>query len=201
MHDIFRIPFNPRATNRITKKRLAENEPYILSDGECTDSRAFDTAAKFGLSNHIISRAEEFRMNFVTSGFEDSVLAYTSENNPLSSDRVDIVKKLIEETTNGEAVFVHSEWSPPPSFEGTSCLYVLIMDEGKLFYVGETDSISKRLKQHRRNQKKATAHALLVAINGGKTEAREHETTIIRELSSRGYNLLSNFDGRRNSLT
>jgi predicted GIY-YIG superfamily endonuclease len=130
-------------------------------------------------------------MKFAATGLADSFVYNPFEQKKISSDSVDVVRKIIEETTNRETVFVRSEWSPPASFEGTSCLYVLIMDEGQLLYVGESDSIAKRLKQHRRDKKKATAHALLVAIHEGKTEAREQETTIIRELASRGYNLLN----------
>lgn len=200
LHDIFRIPFHESACRSIIKKQLAENEPYVLTDGECMDSLAFETAAKFGLSDPIISRAKEFRMNFVTSGLGDSLIRNPFQNQPFSSELVETVKRIIEHTTKREAVYVRSKWPPPPSFEGSTCLYVLVMDDGQLLYVGETDSISKRLTQHRRDKKKATAHALLVAVSEGKTEARDLEAIIIRELNSRGFNLLSTVDGRRNSL-
>jgi hypothetical protein len=198
LHDIFSLPFNDTATRRIKRKRLAEEYPFVLTDGQCTDSLAFETAAKFGLTDHIIKRANEFRSHILDTSVKTIPPKRFSEGE--ASEKIDVIRKVLEDTTGQEAIFVPSEWAPPAAFEGTSCLYVLIINEGKTFYVGETDSISKRLKQHRRDKKKATAHALLVSILGGKTEAREHETTIIRRLSSEGYDLLSNFDGKRSGM-
>lgn len=49
------------------------------------------------------------------------------------------------------------EQDPPPGVEGSACLYALEVDravEGgghsRWFYVGETESVRKRLAQHRK---------------------------------------------------
>lgn len=50
------------------------------------------------------------------------------------------------------ATVVEPEQQPPPAYEGSSCVYLLIVRrEGQpdTIYIGETESISQRLQQHR----------------------------------------------------
>lgn len=50
------------------------------------------------------------------------------------------------------ATVVEPEQQPPPTYEGSSCVYLLIVrreDQPDTIYIGETESISQRLQQHR----------------------------------------------------
>ena len=50
------------------------------------------------------------------------------------------------------ATVVDPEQQPPPTYEGSSCVYLLIVgrqDQPDTIYIGETESISQRLQQHR----------------------------------------------------
>lgn len=50
------------------------------------------------------------------------------------------------------ATVVEPEQRPPPTYEGSSCVYLLIVrreDQPDTIYIGETESISQRLQQHR----------------------------------------------------
>ncbi len=63
--------------------------------------------------------------------------------------------------------------------------------------MGETDSISRRLSQHR---KKGSAWTMLTAVairvQGGKTEARNIESLVIRKMAKIGFDMISINDGR-----
>jgi hypothetical protein len=50
------------------------------------------------------------------------------------------------------ATVVEPEQQPPPAYEGSSCVYLLIVrreEQPDTIYIGETESISQRLQQHR----------------------------------------------------
>ena len=58
-------------------------------------------------------------------------------------------KQLVEDSS---LMVVRSGYDSPVSFEGRSCVYVLVMQRDFFpdsLYVGETESIQQRLKQHR----------------------------------------------------
>jgi len=75
-------------------------------------------------------------------------------------------------------------------------MYVLVM-EGPKYYVGETDSFSKRVSQHRRNKERSGAYIMVAPIPGGKSDARTLETRMIRAMQSKGFELISAADGLR----
>ena len=92
-------------------------------------------------------------------------------------------------------------YMPPPSFEGTSCVYILQIgdDESnkKRYYVGETDSLSRRLSQHRSkgNQEWRQLNAIAIKIDAGKSIARNIENRVIKQMAKSGFNLISIADG------
>ena len=58
-------------------------------------------------------------------------------------------KQLVEDSS---LMVVRSGYDPPVSFEGRCCVYVLVLQRDFFpdsLYVGETESIQQRLKQHR----------------------------------------------------
>ena len=70
LHDIFSLPLEPSASDRIKHKRMVFTEDpnaddaysgfewtYKMEDGTCTQSHALVTAARFGLPAQILGRA------------------------------------------------------------------------------------------------------------------------------------------------
>mmetsp|Transcript_6673 Transcript_6673/g.13212 ORF Transcript_6673/g.13212 Transcript_6673/m.13212 type:complete len:138 (+) Transcript_6673:3062-3475(+) len=99
---------------------------------------------------------------------------------------------------------------PPVSLANRSCLYVLQLvpsppsvsvsstttTTATKYYVGETDSISKRLSQHRKKGGLWSRSKAVVFPLGNKSEARYYESALIGELARAGYSLESIVDGR-----
>ncbi len=113
-----------------------------------------------------------------------------------------------------EILRVGDGWEPPPRLSGRSCVYLLqlsgrqppsavsalasaALDDERwraptkgtgsgraTLYVGESDSIGRRLQQHRRAHSKRRLECVLVEVES-KTAARELEARTIRELKAR----------------
>ena len=110
----------------------------------------------------------------------------------------------VMEAVCGGATPVHIPpgWTPPPFLEGASCVYLLSVsgDSGEAYYVGETDSFSRRLRTHRSRRKGdewADIDAYVVPVPGGKSTARGVEAALIRKLVKEGFKLVSVTDGQR----
>jgi hypothetical protein len=126
------------------------------------------------------------------------------------SDVIDLASKLINDKTSSTAVQVPPRHHPPASLSNRSCLYVLQLTapssssttsssstSTSRYYVGETDSLSKRLSQHRRKGSGMWSHSKAVVFPvDDKTQARYLESTLIGELARAGYSLESIADGR-----
>lgn len=161
LHGILKLPYSPAAEERLRKKRMAIMEDsqgqlkwtYTLEDGVCTNSLALLTAAKFGLSDTIIKRAEELSAYWDTDtgDLKESGVGLTNYEN--NANTIHHAITILEETVGRRSsIQIPPSWSSPASFEGTSCVYILqIGDENskKRYYVGETDSLSQRLSEHR----------------------------------------------------
>jgi hypothetical protein len=122
-------------------------------------------------------------------------------------DVIDLASKLINDKTSSTPVQVPSRHHPPASLSNRSCLYVLQLtapsssssssSTTSRYYIGETDSLSKRLSQHRRKGSGMWSHSKAVAFPvDDKTQARYLESTLIGELARAGYSLESIADGR-----
>ena len=81
----------------------------------------------------------------------------TGNRNPYAYDLDDVSSvfmqllklQLLEDSP---LTVVRSGYDPPVSFEGRCCVYVLVLQRDFFpdsLYVGETESIQQRLKQHR----------------------------------------------------
>jgi hypothetical protein len=101
----------------------------------------------------------------------------------------------VDDTT---AYRIPPEWSPPPALEGASCVYILELNEDPpRYYVGETDSIQRRLNQHRaKGGPWSSLTAVAFPVSGGKTQARSMESLVIQRLAKAGFELVSVSDGR-----
>ena len=65
-----------------------------------------------------------------------------------------------------------------------------------MYYVGETDSLARRLTQHRaKGDQWSSLSAVAIQIEGGKTSARNIESLVIQQLAKSGFNLASVADG------
>jgi hypothetical protein len=217
LHDVLDLPLNGQ--DRIVMKRMAFEErqnggagpdyvwTYRLEDGYCTNSLALVTAARFGLPDEILQRATFFG----SSTFQDMEEANNNESLPdcvPSNGEKDGVGKGLRRAIRfaedilgqqGTAIRIPPQWSAPPFLEGRSCVYILELgDEDELrYYVGETDSLHRRLGQHRsKGGPWAQLTAAALPVSGGKTQARNVESLVIRKLAKAGFLLESVWDGR-----
>lgn len=206
LHGILKLPFSSEAEARLRKKRMAIADDgrghlkwtYTLEDGVCTNSLALLTAAKFGLPESIIKRAEELSHHWDTTSEElNGSSADLSEYTP-STDIKRAVSILEETAGKGSSVHIPPSYISPPSLEGTSCVYVLQIgdDENKMrYYVGETDSLSQRLAQHRSKGNDWSSLSAVAIQVDNKSSARSIESLVIQQMSKRGFNMVSVVDG------
>lgn len=162
------------------------------------------TASKFGLSDSIIKRAEELSEHLDVERDDhhhyrdsrDGVSAHTSNDNSINH-----VATILEETVRSGKGSIHipPSYMSPPSLEGTSVVYILQIgdEEGKMrYYVGETDSLSQRLSQHRSKGKEwSSLSAVAIKNDEGKSKSRNIESLVIQKMAKRGFHLISITDG------
>ena len=95
-------------------------------------------------------------------------------------------------------VEIPPKYLPPPSFEGSSCVYILQLGDAPnaRYYIGETDSLTRRLGQHRsRGDEWAGASTIATKVKEGKSFARKIENIMIRKLARKGCDVVSIADG------
>ena len=84
---------------------------------------------------------------------------------------------------------------PPPSLEGSSCVYIVQIGEefGSMkYYIGETDSLARRLSEHRsKGDEWATSSTIAIQVEGGKSSARSLESTMIQLLAKMGFDIMN----------
>jgi DNA mismatch repair ATPase MutS len=122
------------------------------------------------------------------------------------NDIIDVLKNVLLTNDDGNnnnnmeggeidlenVIMLDPGWEPPPRIaDGIACIYILKCGNG--FYVGETESISSRISQHRRR----FGNDITVGIipikenNGGRSIARYYESYFIDQLYKNGINLLN----------
>ena len=103
---------------------------------------------------------------------------------------------LEEAVGKGACIQIPPSYLSPPSLEGMPCVYILQIgdDESKMrYYVGETDSLLRRLRVHR--SKWPNLNAIAIQIDGGKSLARYVESLVIQRMAKSGFNLANISDG------
>lgn len=222
LHDILELPLE--AKERISTKRMAIEQDedsydwtYRLEDGVCTDSLALVTAARFGLPEEIILRAEELAdylpdYGRLTKSLEEDIQEEetrvdlkstqrtpppTTNGNRLPTSEFLRAVALAEDLTGQSSVTIPPHWFPPASLGNKSCVYVLeIPRDPPRYYVGETDSLPQRLRQHRKKGGAwAESRAAAFSVES-KTQARAWESLLIQKLAQSGFALESISDGR-----
>jgi MutS domain V/MutS domain I len=210
LHDIMDLPL--LGWDRIRKKRMAiegndtgddnYSWTYKLEDGVCTESLALVTAARFGLPHGVLSRAASFTE--ILDSHDDLTSQDGLTSQPAGKMHVEKAKGLDDACQlifcSDTVMRIPPGWRSPSCLEGTSCVYILELIESPncvRFYVGETDSMGKRLEQHRaKGGAWSEATAAAFAVPGGKTQARNMESLAIQRLAQAGFNLISISDGR-----
>ncbi len=88
--------------------------------------------------------------------FKETVFAIISS---LSDPKISSPTSVSGHESGLEVVEVAPDLTPPVRLEGSACVYALIISGGSgsdVVYVGETESILQRLRQHRYNQELTT---------------------------------------------
>jgi predicted GIY-YIG superfamily endonuclease len=195
---------------------------YKVEDGICTDSLALITAERFGLPAEIIQRAEELQeflskdgspVNDQTEKMDETAVNQENEDRsdlrqfsstpnrrpkPEQTRQFDQAIALATKLTGKSPISIPPRWSPPAYVANRSCLYLLqLAEDPPRYYVGETDSLSQRLKQHRMKGGKKWAQCRAVALLvDNKSQARAIESLLIQELAQSGFLMESLTDGR-----
>jgi len=174
-------------------------------------------AAQFGIPKAVLKRAVEF-MKFLKKQQEvNDIIAFPQRTEmmidiPVTSCCNDVTKEqintrshslslgyareLLEDVCNTNAIHILPRWTPPPSLERSSCVYLLCLGNKRSFYVGETDSLAQRLRSHRSKGKLYANMDTLVVVVNDKTEARKMECRLIRKMTLKGFDMISTNDGR-----
>ena len=221
LHGILDMPLGDRARARLRKKRMAVADDgdgrlrwtYQLEDGVCVDSLALLTASTFGLPDTILQRAGHFSQcwsndsgssadvpgNAIAAAEpldEPTAPIVDSEPTQASTTLEDAAFILEDVVGSGTSVHIPQSYLSPPSLEGSSCVYII--QAGRRYYVGETDSISRRLAQHRsKGDEWSSSTAVAIKVDGGKSRALNIESRVIRALARRGFDLISVSDGTK----
>jgi predicted GIY-YIG superfamily endonuclease len=158
---------------------------HRVSRGLRLDSLAIGTALAMGVPAEVVARAGEL-----------------SGRSLVSTPVVDVKKTMSDAQAalrqasgaGAEPLLIAGDQSPPPALAGESCIYILKTAAG-LFYAGETDDITRRLAEHRQDERKKACDVAIIALGTkDKTRARSIERTLIRLLSRSGFPMLSEHD-------
>ncbi|XP_061338295.1 DNA mismatch repair protein MSH1, mitochondrial [Gastrolobium bilobum] len=103
-------------------------------------------------------------------------------------------KKITSELIEIKCVLIGAREEPPPSTIGSSCVYLMLRPDKKL-YVGETDDLEGRIRAHRSKEGLRNASFLYFLVPG-KSLACQLETLLINQLPSQGFQLTNIADGK-----
>lgn len=206
----------PATTNALTGEIQMS---FALSDGVCKSSHALHAARHAGVPAEIIARAQQLLdededeyddeppiappiPTQISAGInvtEAALGALASLDGSSGADaaqrQLAAVSELLRAVSGRrELIHIPQDWAPPPQLRGRSCVYVLqrvaASGEPGALYVGESDAIDRRLKEHRHARKRTAKHAealecVLVEV-GSKSEALELEEQMIHRLKDVG---------------
>lgn len=194
-HEIFANPKVDLSNIRKIKMHCQGNEPsYKVVDGVDLNSSAFYTAMQVGLNQEIILRAQE-----IADFYDNSQILRLEESTAeefLYSDKIKNLQKIKEFlalATNQEISQIkHLQENEMPSLEdiGYSIIYIL-RTSNNFFYVGETDNFLQRVMAHKNRLNDDKCEFFYIAINSGKSHARQIEQQLITKLKNAAFPMLS----------
>ncbi|RYZ92665.1 MAG: hypothetical protein EOP06_03560, partial [Proteobacteria bacterium] len=162
---------------------------FIRREGRYLDSLAIEVAIQVGLNSMITDEAKAFEERL--TGIIQKPVDITMAQNENFIER-------LAKTFSLEFFEVAPGHIPLGSALDSSVVYVLSLKNG-LYYIGETDNLSKRLEQHRRDPIKEGCHCFFAAIPKGKSKSRSMETSMIKFAKLIRADLLSDFDSNHES--
>ncbi len=200
LHGMLDLPLSESAQLNIHTKMMETSDDswtYKIVDGVCTNSQAFKTASKFGIPDRIIQRAQDFSQHTNKDLPSSPTRNINYESSTPNNSVDDHIKRAlcIIETYSDSAIHIPPNWTPPASLEGFSVVYVMLVN-GR-YYIGETDSLAKRIRQHRSKIGWSEGSTIAVRVQGGKTNSRNLESLLIRKFASEGLPLISVTDGQK----
>uniref|UniRef100_A0A1J3E1G5 DNA mismatch repair protein MSH1, mitochondrial n=2 Tax=Noccaea caerulescens TaxID=107243 RepID=A0A1J3E1G5_NOCCA len=205
LHGIFSLPLT--AKNITYKAMGAENvegqtrPTWKLTDGVCRESLAFETAKREGVPETVIQRAEALYLSVCAKETSSGVVVRpiktetSSSEISLENDLTKAItkicgKKMIEPV----ALAIGARELPPPSTVGSSCVYVMLRPDKRL-YIGQTDDLEGRIRSHR-SKEGLQGSSFLYLVVQGKSMACQLETLLINQLHEQGYSLANLADGK-----
>ena len=159
------------------------------------------TASKFGLPDSLIKRAVELSKFWDADKIGQNMDPFVNgKDRPPNVNDIHYATTILKETAGkGSIIQIPSLYMPPPTLEGKSCVYILQIGDSKAmrYYVGETDSLARRLSDHRsKGGEWSELTAIAIEIEEGKSKARNVESLVIQKLAKSGFNMISIADGR-----
>ena len=156
---------------------------FVLSEGVCKFRHATNIARLLGVSEEICRHAD-----IIIAAMDEDSEAGEEDTWGTNVDvgAVDVMQRYIG---NGfDFVWRRGDQSPAVA---KSCVYLL--ESSEAWYVGETDSIQKRIQTH---SEKKNPDCIYVWFVHNKSMAKKIETEVGRRLQKRGFTMLSVNDNR-----
>lgn len=196
-HEIFVNPEVSLKNIRLIKMRCEGDIPsFKVVDGVDLNSSAFYTAAKVGVEQEIVARAEA-----IASGYERySGAKNISQKIPLEPllNFSQTIKEILATAASAELSMVkklEQNEMPPLNDLGCSIVYI-IKTENNFFYAGESDNFLYRVNAHRMRFASDKCEFFYIEIKEGKSRARQIEQQIITKLKNAGFAMISVADGK-----
>lgn len=193
---------------------------YQLEDGQCLDSMALITARQYQMDQEVISRAQTLIQVYDELIWKPTESQWAEGTADAQEDKEPPIKQLVNEpgrydlqevapiiqallpANASKVIFIPTNYMVPAVLEGSSCLYILHVyplhkTGSSVLYVGETESLTQRLHQHRLNYRRSGKHVeALACIVADKSLARQLETQSIHALKKAGYGFDKDTDSR-----
>lgn len=177
-NEILRSALATSQASNFTHQSLALNNSSILVEG-----------AKSRMEKESLSNKRIIEMPAAAVKIAEPVY------NPL--DELALIMKSVG-VTRDDALIIDESFEPPANFEGNSCVYVLVVQKGTqppFLYIGETESITSRLKTHRIETFRNHTVRALISKTPNKGAARLSETQLIQAFKGLGYDIRADRDG------
>jgi hypothetical protein len=149
---------------------------------------ALVTAEQFGLPEEVIERAKALS-NDASKTCRATVSPAETTGDLIPDSQI---VQIVEEITAQNIISIPAYWNVPAYFDGISSVYVLELSTSPpSFYIGESDTLQNRIKQHRaKGGPWAGLKAVAVISASSKYRARTWE------IAASGVDIMSTSDGR-----
>jgi hypothetical protein len=197
-HEIFKNSLIDLKDIETWQMEIIENRPtYRLKSGRCLTSWAFEAAKKLGMKASVLRRAR-----IIADAQENHFFRMSSS--VLSTQRpvghtLEEVKNLlvaVANTLEKDIYSISKNTPPPPITAGKSTVYILQTPQD-FFYVGETDHLPSRWKDHSQQMTKKDSRGIYIIIPQGKSHARRLENKLINILCTLEFPMLSVSDAHK----